>query len=71
MRLTTDGNIKACLFSNDELSLRDAMRKGASDADLEEIIHRAIYAKKEKLGGHSTPEEISKGQNRPMILIGG
>jgi molybdenum cofactor biosynthesis enzyme MoaA len=71
MRLATDGNVKACLFGNDELSLRDAIRAGGSDEDLVRVVQDAVWAKKEKLGGHETPEAISKGTNRPMILIVG
>lgn len=34
IRLTADGNLKVCLFGNSEISLRDAMRQGATDEDL-------------------------------------
>ena len=30
VRLTADGNVKACLFGEEEVSIRDAMRKGAT-----------------------------------------
>lgn len=71
LRLTADGNIKACLFGNDELSLRDALRSGASDGDLADIIQSAVQRKHAKLGGHDSPQSIALGNNRPMILIGG
>jgi len=69
MRITADGNLKACLFGNDEVSLRDALRSGVSDLD--EIIQNTVMKKHEKLGGHESPESIADGVNRPMILIGG
>jgi len=71
IRLTADGNIKACLFGSEEVSLRDAMNSGASDDELVQLIRQTVYRKHEKLGGHETPESISLGENRPMILIGG
>lgn len=71
MRVTADGNLKVCLFGSEEYSLRDAMRQGASDAELDDIVHAAIFRKHAKLGGHGTPDGIAMSKNRPMILIGG
>lgn len=68
LRLTSDGNLKVCLFGNAEVSLRDAMRRGASDHDLLQIIGKAVKNKKEK---HAGLGELEKMPNRPMILIGG
>lgn len=34
LRMTADGNLKVCLFGNEEISLRDAMRKGKTDEEL-------------------------------------
>ena len=34
LRLTADGNLKVCLFGNAEVSLRDALRSGASEDDI-------------------------------------
>jgi len=68
LRITADGQIKVCLFDAKELSLRDAMRLGAPDSDLLEIIGRAVQGKQEK---HAGMENIDVITNRPMILIGG
>lgn len=68
LRITADGQIKVCLFDAKELSLRDTMRAGASDADLLEVIGRAVQGKQEK---HAGMEDIDVVTNRPMILIGG
>ncbi|KAL4246324.1 radical SAM superfamily protein [Abortiporus biennis] len=68
LRLTADGQIKVCLFDAKEISLRDLMRGGATDAELEQTIGRAVHGKKEK---HAGMEEIDVTTNRPMILIGG
>ena len=37
-RLSTDGKLYTCLFASDGLDLRDRMRAGATDAELEERI---------------------------------
>lgn len=60
--------VQVCLFDSTELSLRDAMRRGATDNELSNIITQALYGKKEK---HAGMEDIDVTTNRPMILIGG
>ena len=72
LRLTSDGQIKACLFGATELSLRDALRSGVSNEDLERLIHYAVQRKKFALGGHGSAQGIADANdNRPMTLIGG
>ncbi|MEZ4701986.1 MAG: GTP 3',8-cyclase MoaA [Rhodothermales bacterium] len=68
LRITADGNLKVCLFGNAEVSLRDAMRAGASDATMREIVEAAVQRKK---AAHAGMYNIAAGENRPMILIGG
>jgi len=68
LRLTADGQIKVCLFDAKEVSLRDEMRRGVSDANLRDLIGRAVQGKQEK---HAGMEDINVTTNRPMILIGG
>lgn len=68
LRITADGNLKVCLFGPNEVSLRDAMRSGATNDQIKEIIGEAVKRKKAK---HAGMYEISKTKNRPMILIGG
>ncbi|KAI9570333.1 molybdenum cofactor biosynthesis prote [Boletus coccyginus] len=67
LRLTADGQIKVCLFDAKEISLRDAVRSGATDEELLQIIGTAVIGKKEK---HAGMESIDVLTNRPMILIG-
>lgn len=73
LRITADGRLKVCLFGEEGLSLRDAFRAGASDAEVVDFIGQAVRKKKAVLGGHGTsdPAELATKQNRPMILIGG
>lgn len=68
LRLTADGCLKVCLFGQTEVSLRDAMREGASDAELLPLIQAAVGRKKAE---HAGMHAISRSDNRPMILIGG
>lgn len=68
LRITADGNLKVCLFGNSEVSLRDAMRSGASNEDLLPIIGAAVRNKKKQ---HAGMEVLAGQKNRPMILIGG
>lgn len=68
MRLTADGKVKPCLFLPAELDLRDAMRIGATDADLEATIRLALDKKWE---AHPPMDELVRLKNRRMIDIGG
>lgn len=61
-------NHQVCLFDAKEISLRDAVRSGATDEELLQIIGSAVIGKKEK---HAGMESIDVLTNRPMILIGG
>lgn len=74
LRLTSDGQIKVCLFDGSStISLRDAIREGANALDLDRLIQHALRKKHFSLGGHTSPEHIlqDSDRNRPMTLIGG
>ena len=72
IRLTTDGKIKNCLFSNEEVDLLTAVRNGE---EIVPIVKRAILAKHAERGGipafktKGVEEKYEKG--RSMISIGG
>lgn len=52
LRITADGNLKVCLFEGQsEVSLRDAIRAGAEDEEIEEIIGLAVTKKKKQHAG--------------------
>lgn len=72
MRLTADGKMKNCLFSQEETDLLTALRKGK---DIVPLIHECITNKKAERGGQFTQkmEEINADviKNRSMISIGG
>ena len=70
IRLTADGKIKNCLFSQSETDLLTAFRQGE---DIEQLIRNAILDKKKERGGAGLfNNEIAKNlKNRSMISIGG
>jgi len=72
MRLTADGKMKNCLFSNEETDLLTALRKGE---DVVPLIHKSILAKAKELGGQFTADfehlHAEDIHNRSMITIGG
>ncbi len=68
LRLTADGKIRACLFSDTEVDLRAALRDGSPDSVIEDLLFRAVMEKPE---GHHINENIFKRCARTMSLIGG
>lgn len=68
LRLTADGQLRTCLFAEDETDLRGPLRAGASDLDVEAIIRDAVAAKGP---GHGMDRPDWKYTGRPMSLIGG
>jgi cyclic pyranopterin phosphate synthase len=72
MRLTADGKMKNCLFSNHEADLLSTLRLGG---DVRPIIRQCIMDKAEALGGQMGSEykelDPSAIVNRSMIAIGG
>jgi len=68
VRLTADGQIRTCLFSKVEHSLRDVMRSGATRAEVADYV-RAVVLKKEPR--HYINETFFEQPARTMSLIGG
>jgi cyclic pyranopterin phosphate synthase len=68
VRLTAEGKLRTCLFSVVETDLRDPLRAGASDADLEAIIRDAVWRKELK---HRVNEPGFRPPPRTMSAIGG
>lgn len=70
MRLTADGKMKNCLFSNSETDLLTALR---NDEDVIKLIHENILNKAKELGGQFSVGKVDAGEieNRSMITIGG
>jgi cyclic pyranopterin phosphate synthase len=68
VRLTADGQVRNCLFAQEESDLRGPMRAGAADADLAERWRRAVAAKRP---GHGIDDPSFLQPDRPMSAIGG
>jgi cyclic pyranopterin phosphate synthase len=68
VRLTAEGKLRTCLFSLHETDLREPMRSGASDAELERMIREAVWRKELK---HHVGERGFRQPARSMSAIGG
>lgn len=68
IRLTADGQIRTCLFSQTEHSLRDVMRGKATRAEIIEYIQSVLLKKEPR---HYINETYFEQPARTMSLIGG
>jgi len=68
VRLTSDGKIRTCLFSQIEHDLYGRMREGESDAGLRAYIHRTVQGKEAR---HHIGEPGFLKPSRSMVHIGG
>ena len=68
IRLTADGQIRTCLFSTVEHSLRDVMRDGASRAEVIEFIESVVMKKEPR---HYINDPGFMTPSRSMSFIGG
>ncbi|RJQ87015.1 GTP 3',8-cyclase MoaA [Amycolatopsis panacis] len=67
-RLTADGAVRSCLFSNDETDLRALVRGGARDEEVADAWRATMWG---KLAGHEINEAGFAQPIRPMSAIGG
>jgi cyclic pyranopterin phosphate synthase len=68
IRLTADGQIRTCLFSLKEYDFRRAMRAGAGDETIAEMLRAAVWRKEP---GHLINSPYFKQPDRGMSAIGG
>jgi cyclic pyranopterin phosphate synthase len=68
LRLTADGQLRTCLFAQDETDLRGPLRAGASDDELAELIRVAVAGKQ---AGHGIDAADFVQPARTMSAIGG
>jgi cyclic pyranopterin phosphate synthase len=57
LRLTADGKLRPCLFSETEIDLKPALRSGASDDEIRRLIKLSIEVKPE--GHNIAPQKLS------------
>ncbi|NUQ31373.1 MAG: GTP 3',8-cyclase MoaA [Dermatophilaceae bacterium] len=67
-RLTADGQVRNCLFSNTETDLRGPMRDGATDDELLDLMRGEMWRKRK---GHGIGDPGFVQPDRPMSAIGG
>ncbi len=68
VRLTADGQLRACLFSTEETDLRALLRGGGSDDDLAAALATTVAG---KWAGHGISNVTFIRPNRSMSEIGG
>jgi cyclic pyranopterin phosphate synthase len=68
IRLTADGQIRTCLFSTIEHSLRDVVRAGASRAEIVDFIESVVMKKEPR---HFINDPGFVAPSRSMSFIGG
>lgn len=68
LRLTADGQLRACLFSLDETDLRGPLRDGATDDEIAELARACIAS---KWAGHRVGQVDFVKPARSMSMIGG
>jgi len=68
IRLTSDGQLRTCLFATEETDLRAIIRSDAADEVLEQAIRKAVWNKELK---HYIGDKRFKRASRSMSMIGG
>ncbi len=68
VRLTADGKLRTCLFSDNEHDVLSLMRQGASDEEVMNFIREAVFRKE---SGHRINMPDYVYPDRSMSLIGG
>ena len=67
LRLTADGKLRPCLLSEEEIDIKEPLRRGASASELKSLIEKTIASKPE---GHRLAEG-KKQKGRPFSQVGG
>ncbi len=73
LRITADGKLRPCLFSETEIDLKPALRNSSSDEEIERLLRLSIEVKPEghTIGRRGDTTSASKGALKPMSRIGG
>jgi len=68
IRMTADGTLRTCLFSTQETNLKELIRGGASDEEIDQAITHAVMLKEP---GHKINLDDFERPHRAMHAIGG
>ena len=77
--MTAEGKLRTCLFSMNETDLREPLRAGASDDELEQIVRDAVWRKELKhhvndaglraAGAHDVADRRMKDLDEALELV--
>jgi len=74
LRITSDGNLKVCLFGNAEVSLRDILRQSNNGEPIDETAFEAMKKlemdRRQDLGVGSTPLGLAPNEKELLDVIG-
>ncbi|PTB65271.1 molybdenum cofactor biosynthesis prote [Trichoderma citrinoviride] len=74
LRITSDGNLKVCLFGNAEVSLRDILRKSNSGEPIDEEAFEAMKQiemnRRQGLAGTESPLGVAPNEAELLDVIG-
>ena len=68
LRVTADGKLRLCLFSDSEIDIKTPLRQGMGDAELEQFLRKAVAVKPE---GYHALGKKQVSCNKRMSSIGG
>lgn len=82
IRITADGKIRPCLFSETEIDLKTPMRSGVDDSEIDRLLKLSVELKPKGHNLNELPSEVQKitscssliaqhSKKRPMSKIGG
>jgi cyclic pyranopterin phosphate synthase len=80
LRITADGKLRPCLFSETEIDLKPALRHSSSDDEIERLLRLSIEVKPEghniqkrtQVSGNDSPSSVCAASPlKPMSRIGG
>ncbi|KAI1212863.1 molybdenum cofactor biosynthesis prote [Annulohypoxylon truncatum] len=74
LRITSDGNLKVCLFGNAEVSLRDILRESNGGEPIDEEAYEAMKKiemnRQQQISNEPTPLHLSPNEQRLLEVIG-
>lgn len=68
LRVDADGHLRTCLSRDDAPTLRDVLRGGASDEELEQLVRQVVWG---KVAGHEAHKDDWQAFEGVMTQIGG
>ncbi len=68
LRLTAEGHLRPCLLADTQTNIGDALRKGATDIEIESLFRSALQQKKVEHQLGFTNDQILQTK---MVSIGG